>query len=387
MAGQLWTWGDNYYGQIGDNTIVTKSSPVQTITYANNWTSLAGSTSHFAGLKTDGTLWLWGWNSNGQLGNNSTSNISSPVQTVTTGTNWNYISCGLRHTAAIKTDGTLWIWGYNYYGQLGDNTIIDKSSPIQSISFGTNWRSVACGGVHTSAIKTDGSLWSWGYNYYGQLGNNKNNHTSSPVQTIAGGNNWNFVACGNYHTAAIKTDGTLWAWGYNSYGQIGDNTLVHKSSPIQTTTYATNWTSVSCGQLATAGIKTDGTLWLWGRNSYGQLGDNTITHRSSPVQTTARGNTWNKVSAGYVTSATKKDGTLWVWGRNNQGALGINATGNRSSPVQTVMLGSSWSNVSTASYNIAAIYENTPSALSITTQPANAYNAQKITQSASCSRS
>jgi alpha-tubulin suppressor-like RCC1 family protein len=156
---------------------------------------------------SEGGLWNWGRNNYGQLGDSTTASKSSPIQTIAGGTNWKQVTCGYMHTAAIKTDGTLWTWGYNYYGRLGDSTISHRSSPIQTIAGGTNWKQVSGGYFHTAAIKTDGTLWNWGDNYYGQLGDSdRATPKSSPVQTIAGGTNWKQVACGYQHTAAIQDD-------------------------------------------------------------------------------------------------------------------------------------------------------------------------------------
>ncbi|NDD85210.1 DUF4376 domain-containing protein [bacterium] len=198
-----------------------------------NWKQVACGGSHTACIKTDGTLWMWGRNDNGRLGTNDTTHRSSPVQTVAGGTNWKQVAGGGNYTGCIKTDGTLWMWGSNGSGQLGDNTTNDKSSPVQTVVGGTNWKQVACGS-HTGCIKTDGTLWMWGYNFYGQLGDNTGTNRSSPVQTVAGGTNWKQVACGGNHTACIKTDGTLWMWGYNFFGQLGDNTGTTRTSPVQT---------------------------------------------------------------------------------------------------------------------------------------------------------
>jgi alpha-tubulin suppressor-like RCC1 family protein len=154
----------------------------------------------------------------------------------------------------LEPPGALWTWGSNFYGGLGDNTTTNKSSPVQTISAGTNWKQVSCG-YHTAAIKTDGTLWVWGSNSDGQLGDNTNTYQSSPVQTIAGGTNWKQVAGGWFHTAAIKTDGTLWTWGSNFYGGLGDNTTTNKSSPVQTIAGGTNWKQVSCGTWHTAAIR------------------------------------------------------------------------------------------------------------------------------------
>ncbi len=245
-----------------------------------------------------GGLWTWGDNSYGQLGDNSASDKSSPVQTISAGTNWKQVSCGYFHTTAVKTDGTLWTWGRNSFGALGDNTATDKSSPVQTITFSTNWKQVAAGSYYTAAIKTDGTLWTWGQNNFGQLGNNTANNTSSPVQTISAGTNWKQVSCGELHTAAVKTDGTLWTWGDNTYGSLGDNSITKKSSPVQTIAFGTNWKQVAFGLFHTVAIKTDGTLWAWGYNNNGELGDNTITTKSSPVQTVSAGNNWKQVECG-----------------------------------------------------------------------------------------
>ena len=214
--------------------------------------------------------------------------------------------------------GNLWVWGMNSYagyayGVLGDNTNISKSSPVQTITRGTNWKQVVCHHYHTIATKTDGTLWTWGRNNYGQLGDNTITNKSSPVQTIAFGTNWKQISGGYSQTSAIKTDGTLWSWGFNLFGVLGDNTLTSRSSPVQTIARGTNWMQVSA-DLATAAIKTDGTLWMWGRNTDGELGDNTIAHKSSPVQTVALGTNWKQVaSENYSTAAIKTDGTLWCW--------------------------------------------------------------------------
>ena len=156
-------------------------------------------------LFSDAGLFTWGLNANGQLGDNSITHRSSPIQTVSGGTNWKLVATGAYHTAAIKTDGTLWLWGHNGDGQLGDNSTTPKSSPVQTVAGGTNWKQVACKGSNTAAIKTDGTLWTWGRNTNGQLGINDITHRSSPVQTVSGGTNWKSVATGDYHTAALSS--------------------------------------------------------------------------------------------------------------------------------------------------------------------------------------
>jgi alpha-tubulin suppressor-like RCC1 family protein len=347
---ELWLWGRGTNGSLGNNAAILISSPVQTVSGGNNWRSVSLGTNHSAAIKTNGTLWLWGGGSCGRLGDNTTISKSSPVQTVSGGINWRSVSAGDLHTAAIKTDGTLWLWGSGTGGRLGDNTVVSKSSPVQTISGGKNWKQVSLGNAHSAAIKTDGTLWTWGLNNCGSpLGNNTSLPTSSPVQTVSGGTNWRSVSAGCSHTAAIKTDGTLWLWGSNQAGRLGTNNTTNRSSPVQTISGGTNWKQVSLGNSGehTAAIKTDGTLWLWGSGTGGRLGDNTTISKSSPVQTISGGKNWRTVSAGgSYTAAIKTDGTLWLWGDNRCGPIGDGTTSSRSSPVQTVARGNNWRSVS-----------------------------------------
>ena len=244
------------------------------------------------------TLFSTGYNANGQLGDGSSTNKSTPVQTTAGGTNWRSIcvSSVNSHMAVIKTNGELWLWGLNDYGQLGRGSgIAPSSSPMQTALTGTNWRQVSCGSDHTVAIKTTGELWIWGANGSYQLGNNSTAHKSTPVQTIAGGTNWKQAACGTSFTAAIKTNGELWTWGLNSQGQLGNNSIATASTPVQVLPGSTNWKQVACGYELTTAIKTDGTLWTWGYKLNGQLGDNTRDLKSTPVQTILAGNNWKQV--------------------------------------------------------------------------------------------
>jgi alpha-tubulin suppressor-like RCC1 family protein len=356
--GNLLNWGRNSTGQLGTHDIVHRSSPVQTCAGGNSWNACSAGYNHMSGVKSDGTLWLWGRNTDGRLGDNTITHRSSPVQTVSGGTNWQMVALGYAHSAGIKTDGTLWTWGLNSSGQLGDNTIIHRSSPVQTVSGGTDWKQVSCGKETTGAIKTDNTLWMWGQNVWGALGDNTRTARSSPVQTVSGGAVWKQVACGYLFSGAIKTDGTLWCWGYNASGQMGDNTISYRSSPVQTVSAGTDWKFLAAGMSVLA-IKTNGSLWGWGRNNLGQLGDNTATHRSSPVQTISAGNNWSKVAIGMglasVSAAIKTDGTLWTWGYNLLGQVGDNTTTTRSSPVQTVLGGTAWRSISCCYSNAVAL--------------------------------
>ena len=360
----LWTWGRNTEGALGINNGLTRCTPVTTSAGGADWKQVTGG-NHTPAIKTDGTLWIWGWNSNGQLGINNTTNRSTPVTTFAGGTNWKQVSVGNFHTAAIKTDGTLWTWGQGTFGRLGDNTTTDRLTPVTTFAGGNNWKQVDCGLFHTVAIKTDGTLWSWGANSNAQLGDNTTTQRNTPVTTFAGGTNWKQIAVATIHTSAIKTDGTLWLWGSNSYGQLGDNTTTNRSIPVTTFVGGNNWKQVGGGGAHTAAIKTNGTLWTWGRNDDGQLGINlsgATTGRTTPVTTFAGGTNWKQVDCGggNHTVAIKTDGTLWTWGRNGYGQLGDNTTINRSIPGTTFAGGTNWKQVAASvGSNTAAVTSGT----------------------------
>jgi alpha-tubulin suppressor-like RCC1 family protein len=361
----LWVWGNNGQGQLGTNTTdgFGKPSPVTTLLGGTNWKSVACGDTQTAAIKTDGTLWTWGSNNNGSLGVNDTRDRSTPVTTLLGGTNWKSISVGLFHMAAIKTDGTLWGWGDNRNGVLGVNDITSRSTPVTTLLGGTNWKSVSCGNFYVTAIKTDGTLWVWGDGERGLLGTNNTTSRSTPVTTFAGGTNWKSVSGGAWCTAAIKTDGTLWIWGFNSSGQLGVNDTTQRNTPVTTLLGGNNWKSVATGGYFSSAIKTDGTLWLWGKNGSGNLGVNDTRTRSTPVTTLLGGNNWKQVSisrdtAGVATSsAIKTDGTLWTWGENGvfSGQLGVNDDITRSTPVTTLRGRNNWKQVSCGDEHMGAI--------------------------------
>ena len=279
--GTLWGWGDNQFARIGDGTQTDRLSPIQ-IGTDTNWLSI-DSKNHTIALKTDGTLWAWGYNSSGEMGDGTSSGTvyrTLPGQ-VGTDTNWSTVSAGSNFNVALKTDGTLWAWGNNGFGQLGDGTQTTRKVPMK-LGTSTNWQKISAGSLHVMAIKTDGTLGGWGKNDYGQLGiGSVTSYSLYPVQTGTA-TNWLSICAGNNSNVAIKTDGTLW-WGYNHRGQLGDGTLVDKNAPIQIGT-ATNWSAaVRCTGYLSAALKTDGNLSAWGSNTYGQLGDGTVVNKSIPT--------------------------------------------------------------------------------------------------------
>jgi len=364
---ELWTWGRNAEGQLGINLGIyqNKSIPVTTFSGGTNWKQVAGGSYHTAAIKTDGSLWVWGRNNFAQLGDNTTTNRSIPVTTFAGGTDWKSVACGGEHTLAIKTDGSLWNWGKGNDGRLGINDTTTRSTPVTTIAGGNNWKQVAGGNRHCAAVKTDGTLWCWGLNENNQAGNRVGGATFTPVTTFAGGTTWKQVACGGFHTVAIKTDGTLWIWGQNinNFGQLGVNDGNERRTPVTTFAGGNTWKSVTCSEYHTTAIKTDGSLWGWGINGQGQLGTNDTTNRSTPVTTFAGGTNWKSASSGVGgfsghVAAIKTDGTLWVWGRGNERQLGTSDTTTRSTPVTTFAGGNNWKSASSGYFHTAAIQSN-----------------------------
>lgn len=354
----LYSWGYNPFGGLGDNSTVEKSSPVQ-IGSAQAWVDLATAETGSALIRADGTLWTFGYNGLGALGQNNVINKSSPVQ-VGSLTNWKSIAASAYSFCATKNDGTLWSWGYNGQGQLGTGDTIWKSSPVQ-LGSDTTWDTVGASRYGGLAVKTDGTMWSWGYNSSGQLGIGSTENKSSPVQ-IGSNSNWKLVFGSTYTTFGITTSGALWGWGSHVLGQLGDGSNPNgnpRTSPILIGT--STWSTISGGDYTTYGIKTDGTLWSWGDTEYGELGNgegglNKI--KSNPIQIGT--DTWNSVGGGINHAvAVRSDGTLWAWGRGSSGngALGLNDAISRSSPTQ-VGTDTNWVGVKLtsgrSSHNLAA---------------------------------
>jgi alpha-tubulin suppressor-like RCC1 family protein len=351
----LFTWGSNNSGALGLNQAQAQlggaSSPIQ---IPGSWRSLGVQNSLGANqgaVNTDGELFVWGDNNQGQLGQNDEIHRSSPTQLP--GTWSDSFKIGINHSVMVKADGTLWTQGHGGDGQLGQNNKIYRSSPVQVPgTWSTTQGTMTANYYSTGAIKEDGTLWGWGANHNGQLGVNNRTYYSSPIQIP--GTNWSRLYGDFMQRFGIKTDGTLWAWGHNQYGVLGLNDQGpgnRRSSPVQIP--GTTWSVLSSTYgNAAAAIKTDGTLYVWGSGSYGKLGLNATTNRSSPTQ--IPGTTWSKISISADNmTAIKTDGTMWGWGKSTGGQLGQNTMETVSSPIQ--IPGTTWEDVTSSYLAKAAI--------------------------------
>ena len=361
---EFWTWGRNTNGSLAQNNnypaLNAVSSPVQIpgSTWSTTDGPYNGSDSNMVATKTDGTIWVWGQNSLGSLGLNNNNSCSSPIQLP--GTTWKQASAGYRFCLATKTDGTLWAWGYGERGNLANNAsgyYNMRSSPIQ-VGTNTNWDVTRALGNSSMAFKTDGTLWGWGGGTAGQLGLNTSGPSakySSPRQV---GGTWDTTSLSEAISIAFckKADGTMWAWGSNSNGELAQNNLTRRSSTVQV---PGTWADISAGR-AVLGTKTDGTLWTWGENVNGCLGLNQpdTTKYSSPVQIPGAWSTNVKaIQAGFYNAsaaAIKADGTLWSWGYGTFGILGLNqgVSTKISSPTQ---IAGAWTKVQSVQENYQMI--------------------------------
>jgi alpha-tubulin suppressor-like RCC1 family protein len=254
-------------------------------------TAISAGNSHTVALKNDGTLLAWGYNAYGQLGDGTMMNRYAPTPVpvgVTLLTGITAISAGGYRTVAIKNDGTIWAWGYNISGELGDGTTTNRYTPVQ-ISDLTGITAISAGDLHTVALRNDGTFWVWGNNYYGQLGDGTNINRNIPAP-VSGLTDIIAISAGVFNTVALKNDHTVLAWGLNSSGQLGDGTTDESHIPVQVGggSLLTDVIAISVGESHAVALKTDGTVWAWGLNSSGQLGEGTTTNSYTPVQVKAR---------------------------------------------------------------------------------------------------
>jgi alpha-tubulin suppressor-like RCC1 family protein len=358
-SGSLWGWGDNTSGQIGNGTLGQANSPVQigAPAGAGNLVQVSGGAFHSLALKANGDLYAWGDNLNGQFGTGGATGSLAPVLVGDDGVGWIAGDPGNQFTLARRSNGTLWSWGDNAAGQLGNGTLLTAPTPAPIDNL-DNWAAHSAGFSYVVALRADGTLWSWGDNSFGQLGDNTNDPSPFPLQMLVTNpasalNDWAAVSAGDFHTLALKGDGTLWAWGDNSLGQLGDNTSTPAGKqPNQVITgnpgnFDSNWVAIAAGGSHSLGLQADGSLWAWGDNSAGQLGDpgivgsvNFPTQVVNLVEGTAPSNSgWKAIAAGFTHSvALQADGTLWAWGSNFDGQLGNGDTatpnpGNQQAPV------------------------------------------------------
>ena len=338
--GTLWIWGDNSNGQLGNGTTTDRATvtPIQ-VAGLSGIVATAGGCSHTVVLTGDGTVWAWGYNGDGQLGDGTTNERHTPVR-VNGLSDVVAIASGCFHTMALTADGSVWAWGRNFEGQLGDRTTINRFIPVR-INGLDAIAALAPGYYHTTILKSDGTVWTWGSNESGQLGDGTTTNRTTPAQ-ITRLNGITAIKTGHSHTVALKSDGTVWTWGRNIEGQLGDGSTADRYIPAQVAGLSVI-TTIAARQHHTEVLTGSGTVWTWGHNQFGGLGDGTTVNRATPAQVANLNGVATIFGGGFHIVALKNDGTVWTWGYNIKGQLGDGTTTDRHTPVQVLGPGGSGS--------------------------------------------
>jgi len=330
--GHIYAWGRNLAAApLG--TIVAASSiltPAR-VSGGRAYRHMSSSQTHTVAIAVDGTLWAWGGNDFGQLGDGTTEVRSAPTR-IGTENNWLYTSVRREHSFAINALGEIWAWGSNESGRLGDGTIIDQPEPVHVADFADNWVSISAGFDHTLALNEDGELWAWGNNVSGRLGTGNSTHSLYPIR-VQPTSTWVSMHAGNGASFAINDEGELWVWGNNVMGRLGNGTTTSSLQPIHIGD-EWSWESVTMGQHHTIGITTCGKMFAWGDGRNGQIGDGYMLSRHEPTRVGEYDN-WTTAAGGTSQSmAINSDGELFAWGDGRNGRLGNGlASGNFETPV------------------------------------------------------
>jgi len=339
-SGGVKCWGENESGQIGDGTLVDKTSPVDVTGLGSGVVAISAGGSHTCAITISGNLYCWGYNRYGQIGDGSTTDRVTPTPVSGLGVNATKVSANFKHTCALLSNGTIKCWGGNDSGQLGDGTTTESHLPVTVLAPPASSLIVSSGGTHTCAIDNSGRVWCWGDNSYGQIGDGTTTGRLSPVNVSGMVGEVVMVSAGQWHTCAVTSSNNARCWGYNYTGQLGNGTYTSSSLPVDVTGLSTNAVFISAGTSHTCAITASRGVKCWGRNSDGQLGDGTNLDSTIPVDVTGLpANVTSLASGHYHTCAVLETGSVYCWGRNIDGQLGDGTTINRNSPVRVTGFG------------------------------------------------
>ncbi|MEZ4866391.1 MAG: hypothetical protein R3C14_34050 [Caldilineaceae bacterium] len=349
-AGGVKCWGSNAAGQLGDNSATNSGVPVDVSGMNSGVSAIGAGGSHSCAVTSTGGVKCWGYNNSGQLGNGSTASSSVPVDVSGMNSGVSTISAGGFHTCALTTAGSVWCWGYNTYGQLGNNSTVGSSVPVAVSGLGSGVSAISAGNNHTCALTNTGGVKCWGYNSSGQLGNGSTASSSVPVDVSGLGSGVNAISAGSSHTCTVATAGGVKCWGSNAWGQLGNNSTASSSVPVDVSGLSNGVSMISAGGSHTCAV-TNGGVKCWGYNTYGQLGNNSTAESSAPVDVSGLGSGVNAISAGSNhTCAVTSTGGSKCWGYNSFGRLGNNSTAESSVPVDVSGLTSGVSTISASDF-------------------------------------
>lgn len=339
-AGQAWCWGRNSYGQLGDSTATTRTTPVQVLQQSGvTFTQVSAGQSHNCAITSAGQAWCWGYNANYLLGDSTTNLGLAPVAVKPVGgVAFTSIYAALGHTCGLDANGQAYCWGSNAYGQLGNNSTTHRKTPypVQHPS-GVTFTSISGGESHTCALDTAGQAWCWGYGAGGAMGGGFSFGDSIPVQvTHPSGVTFTSLVADYRHTCALSSAGQAYCWGANNSGQLGDNTTTTQYTPVAVQQPSgVTFVSISLGSAHTCARTSGGQAYCWGLNTRGQLGDASFTQRKTPVAVSQpSGVSLGLVSNGaYFTCGLDGVGQSWCWGRNDFYQIGNGTTTDSNVPL------------------------------------------------------
>ena len=323
-SGGVQCWGNNANGQLGDGTSVSRGTPADVTGLTGGVTAITAGSSHACALTLNGGVKCWGYNYYGQLGDGTTTQRTTPVDVSGLTSGVVAVTAGYSHTCALTSSGGVKCWGYNNYGQLGDGTTTQRATPVDVSGLTSGVIAVAAGYYHTCALTSGGGVKCWGYDNYGQLGDGATTQRPAPVDVTGLTSGVVAVAAGYYHTCALTSSGGVKCWGYNSYGQLGDGTTTTRSLSGDVTGLTSGVAGLTAGYYHTCAVTPEGGVKCWGRNSSGQLGDGTTTQRTMPVDVIGLAHAVSAVAAGSDhTCVLATDGGVQCWGSDAYGQLGV----------------------------------------------------------------
>jgi alpha-tubulin suppressor-like RCC1 family protein len=331
-------WGSNTYGELGNDSAIDSSVAVEVVGLSSGVAAITSGNRHTCALMTSGAVKCWGRNANGELGNDSRTHSAVPTD-VDLAADVVSISAGASHTCAATAGGAVMCWGHNEYGQLGNDTTVSSGVPVTVIGLGSGAATVAAGAYHACAVTTGGAVKCWGRNLFGQLGNASTVDARVPVDVAGLGSGVASISAGSSHTCALTNGGNIECWGSNGKGRLGNDSPRNSSTPVDVVDPGEMFTGISAGLEHTCALTTVGGVRCWGRNLFGELGEGSTTNRSVPVSAIGLDRGVTGVSAGgYHTCALVSAGRVKCWGYNAYGQLGNDSNTNSSVPVDVVGL-------------------------------------------------